>query len=482
MSMDLSDDRASPALLSSPSTLFLLALTVACGNFMVNLDQNVVVTALPGIGASLARAPGELGLVITIYVLSLVICMPLGGWLTERFGTRSCYAGALAIFGLASVACGLADSLGILVLARAVQGFGGALMGTVGQVAVLRAYPRSRVLKINIYMSLAAQLGSVVGPVVGGALTTYLSWHWIFFINVPLALGAAAMAMSSFPPKTGGPAPRLDLAGFMLMGIGMTLLVFSMDSLGERSGSLWITAALLALSAAFLLGAVVYLLRARQPLLDLRLFKIRTVRVSLLTGGGLDTIGMFSVSLLLPLMFQVGFGMSAVQAGTWTFAIGFGSMASRVFVPALLKKYGFRRILVVNTPIAAALVAGFALFDSSTPIWAALAYIFVFGLSRSVQWGAAANLSYADVMEEQLPDFSALYYISWRAAVSISVGTATALLSLLASGNGTSSADDFRLAFILEALVTLGAVLAYRTLAVDDGRSVSGYGPDHPSD
>src|ERR1043166_7509959 len=285
MSAELSQNRASPAPLSSPGTLFLLALTVASGNFMVNLDQNIVVTALPGIGATLARTPGELGLVITIYVLSLVICMTLGSWLTERFGTRSCYTGALAVFAVASIACGLANSLGILVLARAVQGFGGALMGTVGQVVILRAYPRSRVLKINIYLSLAAQLGSLVGPLVGGALTTYLSWHWIFFINVPLALGATALAMSCFPRKTSGPAPRLDLIGFLLMSTGMTLLVFSMDSLGDRTSSWWMTAGLLVLSAAFLLGAIFYLLRAHHPLLDLRLFKMRAVRASPLTRG-----------------------------------------------------------------------------------------------------------------------------------------------------------------------------------------------------
>lgn len=481
MSAESSQNNAAAAL-PSAGTLLLLGLTVACGNFMVNLDQNIVVTALPGIGATLARAPRELGLVLTIYVLSLVICMPLGGWMTERFGTRRCYTGALATFALASIACGLANSLGILVLARAVQGFGGALMGTVGQVVILRAYPRSRVLKINIYMSLAAQLGSVVGPVVGGALTTYLSWHWIFFINVPLALAGAALAMSSFPGKTSGPAPRLDLIGFMLMSIGMTLLVFSMDSLGDRAAAGWMKGGLLLLSAAFLLGATVYLLRARHPLLDLRLFRIRSVRASLVTGGGLDTIGMFSVSLLLPLMFQVGFGMSAVQAGTWTFAIGVGSMMSRAFLPRLLKAYGFRRVLVVNTPIGAALVAGFALFDASTPTWIALAYILVFGLSRSIQWGASSNLSYADVTEDQLADFSALYFISWRAAVSISVGTATALLSLLASSDGTSSIGDFRIAFLVEALLTLCAVLAYRKLGAADGQSISGFGTGHPTD
>jgi EmrB/QacA subfamily drug resistance transporter len=442
---------------------------------MVSLDQNIVVTALPGIAATLGRAPSALGLVITIYVLSLIVSMPLAGWLTERFGTRACYVSALAVFAGASIGCGLSDSLWMLVLARALQGFGGAMMGTVGQVAILRAFPRSRILKINIYMSLASQVGPLVGPLAGGALTTYLSWHWIFFVNAPLALGGAALAMFSFPAKSSGHAPRLDLIGFMLMSIGMTLLVFSMDSLGDRSGSGRMAIGLLLLSAAALSAAVVYLLRARDPLLDLRLLRIRTVRASLLTGGGLDTIGMTSVTLLLPLMFQVGFGMTAVQAGSWTFIIGIGSLFPRLFLPPLLKRYGFRRLLVMNTPVVALLTAGFALFQATTPMWFGLAYIFVFGLFRSIQWGTASNLSYADVGPEQLAHFSALYYIFWRLSVSISMGTATALLSLMASPDGTSSVGDFRVVLVLEALITLCAVLAYRRLSADDGASVSGY-------
>ncbi|TXH38929.1 MAG: MFS transporter [Rhodospirillaceae bacterium] len=466
----------------SASTLFFLPLAVACGNFMVNLDQNIVVTALPGIGLTLGRAPSQLGLVITVYVLSLIVSMPLGGWLTDRFGTRACYCGALASFAAASIACGLATSLWALVLARALQGFGGALMGTVGQVAILRAFPRSKILKINIYMSLASQLGPLVGPLVGGALTTYLSWHWIFFINVPLALAAAALAISYFPPKRPGRVPRLDVVGFMLMSAGMTLLVFSMDSLGDRSYSGWAATGLLTLSLLALGAAVFYLCQARNPLLDLRLLNIRTIRISLLTGGGLDTIGLTSVTLLLPMMFQVGFGMTAVESGSWTFVIGIGSIMSRFFLPHLLKRWGFRRILVWNTPIVAALVGGFALFQATTPMWLGLTYIFVFGLFRSVQWGTASNLSYADVGAEQLADFSALFYIFWRLAVSISMGTASALLSLWASTDGVSSPGDFRVIFITEALITLCAFLAYRRLTVDDGAAVSGYRSDLASD
>jgi EmrB/QacA subfamily drug resistance transporter len=467
-----------PALPLSASALFFLPLTVAFGNFMVNLDQNIVVTALPGIGVTLGRAPSQLGLVMTIYVLTLIVSMPLGGWLTNRLGTRACYSGALISFAVASIACGLAANLWTLVLARALQGFGGALMGTVGQVAILRTFPRSRILKINLYMSLAAQVGPLVGPLVGGALTTYLSWHWIFFINVPLALGAAALAATYFPAKEDGPAPKLDLLGFMLVSAGMTLLVFGMDSIGDRNHPAWMATGMLVLSMLVLGAAILYLYQARNPLLDLRLLKIRTIRISLFTGGGLDTIGMTSVTLLLPMMFQVGFGMTAVQSGSWTFVIGIGSLLPRLFLPRLLRQYGFRRVLVVNTPIIAVLIGGFALFQATTPMWLGLAYIFIFGISRSLQWGTAGNLSYSDVSSAQLADFSAFYYIFWRLSVSISIGSASALLSLMASADGSSSANDFRIVFLVEALITFCALFAYRRLAADDGAAVSGYRSD----
>ncbi|RWC19819.1 MAG: MFS transporter [Mesorhizobium sp.] len=450
----------------------LLPATVACGVFMTSLDQNVVVTALPGIGESLARPPSQLGLLITVYVASLII---LGGWAADRFGLRNVYCFALLVFASASALCGLSENIWMLVASRALQGFGGALMGTLGQVVILSSFPRDRTLKINMYISLAGQSGPLVGPLVGGTLTTYVSWRWIFYINIPIALIAALLAASLFPSATKPVRTPFDFPGFLLVGSGMALLVFGMDSLAAKDAAAGIIAAELGAAVAILTVASFYCLRVRNPLLDLKLLRIRTFRVSFLTGGGLDTIGLSSVVFLLPLMFQLGFGMSAVQAGSLTFVAAIGSLLTRFMMPRILNRFGFRRVLVTNTPIVACLVAGFASMQASLPAWIVLAYIFIFGVFRSVQWASTGNLSYSDVAPEQLARFSALYYILWQLAVAISVGLAAALLSLLASG-GHASVNDFRILFLIEGLITLCALFAYLRLTPQDGAHVSGHG------
>jgi EmrB/QacA subfamily drug resistance transporter len=460
-----------------PASL-LLPITVACGNFMTGLDQNVVITALPAIGRSLGEAPARLGLTLTAYVAALIIALPLGGWASDRFSARRAYCLAALIFTVASALCGLADTFPELVAARIVQGFGGALMGTVGQVVILSSFPRQKTLKINVYISLASQAAPMVGPLVGGALATYLSWRWIFFINLPVGLLVAALAARLFPAHASKQAQPFDGIGFLLTGAGIALLVFGMNGIGDDTFPGWVVGIQLAAGLALLALAIRHALRTSHPLLDLSLLRIRTLRISLLTGGGLDTIGLTAVMFILPLMLQVGFGMTAAHSGSLTFLAAVGSLSARMLLPALLRRLGFRRLLVTNTPTLAVLVAAFALLQPSTPIWMMAGLIIVFGALRSFQFGSAGNLSYADVPPESLARFSAMYYVTWQLAVALSIGATSALLAWLATDQPKLTPAEFHTAFVIASFVALSAVIAYLRLKPEDGRLVSGHKAD----
>jgi len=453
----------------------LVPITVACGSLMSSLDQNVVVTALPAIGRSLGEPPSQLGLVITSYVASLIVSMPIGGWAAPRFGLRRSYCAAVLIFGLASILCGMASASWALYAARGLQGFGGALMGTLGQFVVLSSFPRERTLKINTFIALANQMGLLLGPLVGGALTTYLSWRWIFFVNAPLVCAASIGASLFFPVRAVTRRMRFDLPGFLLIGAGMAMLVFGMDALARNNGPGWVAATELTLAVTILAIATGYFLVVPQPLLDIRLLHIRTFRVSFLTGGGIDTITLAAVLFLLPLMFQVGFGMTAVQSGSLTFAAAVGSLLVRVGMPRLLQRFGFRNVLVFNTPLIAAIAGGFAFFHAGMPYWIAVAYIFAFGMFRAIQWSSSGNLAYSDIGQDQLAHFSALYYILSQLGVAIGIGLASALLSLLSRQERHASVGDFRIVFVVEGVVTLAALFGYLSLKPGDGINVSGH-------
>lgn len=457
----------------SKAASLLVPVTVACGNLMTSLDQNVVVTALPAIGRSLGEPPTQLGSIVTVYTASLIVAMPTGGWAAARFGLRRSYFTAVLIFGSASILCGVASSPWTLNATRSLQGLGGALMSTLGQVAVLSSFPREQTLRINTFVALAKQMGLMFGPLVGGALTACLSWRWIFFVNVPLACAASMGATLFFPV---GPSARrmpFDLAGFLLVGAGTVTLVFGLDALS--ADNLRIAATELALAVMILAIATIYFLVVPQPLLDIRLLRIRTFRVSFLTGGGIDTITLTSVLFLLPLMFQVGFGMTAVQSGSLTFTAALGSLLARVAMPSLLRRFGFRKVLVFNTPVVAAIAGGFAFFRAGLPSWIAVAYIFTFGMFRAVQWSSTGNLAYSDIRQEQLAHFSALYYILAQLGVAIGIGLASAMLSLLSRHERYASSDGFRVVFVVEGVVTLVALFGYLSLKPEDGIQVSGH-------
>lgn len=461
---------------SIQSASLLIPVTVAGGNFMTGLDQSVVITALPLIANSLGEQATALGLVLTAYIAALIIALPLGGWASDRFGARTAYLTAASLFTISSLLCGMSSNLPELVASRILQGVGGALMGTIGQVVVLSTFSRDRTLRINTFTTLASQIAPIIGPVVGGLLATYVSWRWIFYINLPIGIVVVLCAATLFPALKRPERRSLDTMGFFLVATGTVLLVFGMNDLTVKPLPGLRIVAELAAAAGLLSMAVRHCLTRANPVLDLRLLKIRSLRVSLLTGGGLDTIGLNGVLFTLLFLLQIGFGMTAAQAGSLTFLAAVGSVAIRLVMPKIICRFGFRTVLVANTPTLAVIVMSFILLTPSTPEWIIGGLIFIFGVLRSCQWSATGNLSYVDVPPEKLGHFSAIYFVLWQMAVAVGMGLSSALVSLLADQNGRIPLSAFHVSLAVEATIVLLAVVAYRTLRHDDGSAVSGHG------
>ena len=341
------DDEPVYAILQNPRLRLLIPLTVAFAFLMEQLDSTIITTAIPDMAMELHVTPLSMNLAITSYILSLAVFIPVSSWFADRFGTRRVFAGALALFTIGSGLCGLSSSLPVLVLMRVIQGFGGAMMTPVGRLILLRSFPRSELVTAMTYMVVPAVVGPTIGPLLGGLLTTYASWRWLFYVNVPFGLAGIAFCLRFIGDTRMAEPPRFDLPGFLLCGAGLALLQFGLENVGRPMLPRYGVVLLFAAGAGCLAIFALHALRTSEPALDLRLFKIRTLRVSSL-GGGVSRVGINAVPFMLPLMLQLGFGLSPVQSGSLTFVTSLGTLAVRPISATLLRRLGFRNLLTVE--------------------------------------------------------------------------------------------------------------------------------------
>ena len=352
----------------------LIPITVATGLFMENTDSTVLATSLPAIAADLHQDPIALKLALTSYLVSLAIFIPISGWMADRHGARTVFGAALTVFLVGSVACALSGSLPAFVLARFIQGMGGAMMVPVGRLVMLRSIPRHELVGAMAWLTMPALIGPVIGPPLGGFITTYLHWRWIFLINVPIGLAGIVLTRMHFENVREPDRPPLDLPGFALSGCGLALFMIGLSSAGRHLVPLELSVAG-AVGGAVLLGLYVrHARRCTAPLLDLRLLRSPTFRSGLL-GGMLFRVGVGAIPFLLPLMLQIGFGLTPLQSGLLTFASAAGAMFMKTLAARILRAYGFRSVLVWNGLIASAFLAGQGLFTAATPIWLMLAAV-----------------------------------------------------------------------------------------------------------
>ena len=453
-----------------------IPLLVACALFMQNIDSSMIATALPAMAESLHEDPLRLNLAITSYLLALAIFIPVSGWMSDRYGARRVFRAAVLVFALGSVLSGLADSLPELVAFRILQGMGGAMMVPVARALMLRAVPKSELLRAMTFLTMPALLGPVIGPPLSGFIVTYFDWRWIFFINLPIGVAGAILITILIKEVREDNVERLDWRGFVLAGLGLAGLMFGLETIGRGGLPLELTVAMLALGAAL---TALYVLHARRhpaPMIDLSLLRIPTFRATAM-GGTLFRVATGAVPFLLPVMFQLGFGLSPLESGLLTFATAIGALSVRPLAAPIVRFFGFRRLLLSNVAVNVAFFFGYALFTPDTPHGLIFAALLFGGFFRSLQLTAMNTMGYADVAPARMSRASSFASMVQQLAQTLGVAVGALVLHVvLAMRGGTElAAGDFMPAFLTVGCISLTSILAFLPLARDSGAEVSGH-------
>ena len=453
-----------------------LPWVVATALFMEQLDSTIVNTAIPAMAHSLGVTPLSLKAVVTSYTLSLAVCIPLSGWLAERFGSRRVFLWALAMFTLSSVLCGLAVSAPMLVAARVPQGIAAAMMMPVGRMAIVRTFAKGELLLAMNFVIIPALLGPLLGPTVGGLIVHWASWREIFFVNLPVGLAALWFGHKHMPDYHGDAARPLDVRGLLLFGGGAGLLSWLLEIFGEHDlagGEMW---ALFGVALVLFLAYGWHAHSAPYPLLRLSLLRTRTFRVAVL-GGFVTRLGVGGMPFLLPLLFQLGLGLPAWQAGLLMMPAAAAAMVMKVVSTALLRRFGYRQILVVNTVLVAITMASYALVTPATPIIAIVMLGLVMGLFNSLQFSSMNTMAYADIEERDVSMASTM--ASTLQQMSLSFGLACGSLATgyyladLPQTDRVAVLEALHYAFVSLAGLTLVSSLSFRALHSGDGDNVS---------
>jgi EmrB/QacA subfamily drug resistance transporter len=448
----------------------LLALLVAVTFFMENLDATVITTAIPQMARDFASSPVALNIGVSAYLLAVAVFIPMSGWLAERFGARTVFASAILIFTLASILCGLSDTLAMFTLSRILQGIGGAMMVPVGRMVVLRVTEKKEMVKTIAFITWPGLIAPVLGPPLGGLIVTYGHWPWIFWLNIPLGILAIIATAYLVPQFKSEQRRPFDVRGFVLTATACTSLIIALEALGQMHLSFGIPL-LLGMLCSWL--AYRHSFRYAQPLLPFSAMKIATFRNAVI-GGSFFRASINAVPYLLPLLFQLGFGWSAAQAGAmvlWVFA---GNLAMKPATTWLMKRWGFRRVLMFNGMISLAAMLGCLLLNPSLGYFAIAAILFVGGLSRSLQFSCYNSLGFADVPQNKMSDASVVFSIFFQFSMSAGIALAALFLraSMLWQEHSEIAQSDIHIAFAGVALLVLLSLFDVMRLEKNAGAQV----------
>jgi EmrB/QacA subfamily drug resistance transporter len=455
----------------------LIPLIVATALFMENMDSTVIATSLPAIAIDIGTSPLTLKLAITSYLLSLAVFIPASGWTADRFGARMVFSIAIAIFMVGSIGCALSTSVTHFVIARIVQGFGGAMMTPVGRLVLLRSIDKSALVNAMAWVTVPALVGPVIGPPLGGFITTYLSWHWIFLINIPIGLLGIFMALRYIDPIRSEDPERFDLYGLVLAGIGLGGIAFGLSVAGLNLLPWSVVAALVAIGAISMTLYVIHARRTASPVLDFALLRLPTMRATII-GGFLFRLGIGALPFLLPLLMQVGFGLSPLRSGLVTFSSAVGAMGMKTLAARIIKTFGFRNIMVINAVVSSVFLAACALFTIATPLLLIMILLVVGGFFRSLQFTAINTLAYSEVEPAQMSRATTLVSVNQQLAVSagVAVGAFSVEATLWVHHTSELIASDFAPGFLVVSIISAISSYFFFQMPVDAGHQVSGRG------
>jgi len=468
-----------PAPLISAETRAYMPWLVAVALFMENLDATIVNTAVPVMSASLGVEPLSLKAVLTSYTLSLAVFIPISGWMADRFGTKRVFALAIALFALGSLLCGIGMNVPMLVVSRILQGMGGAMMTPVGRIALVRSFPRSEMITAMNYVVIPALIGPLVGPFLGGLIVHWWHWRVIFLINLPFAAIGLWLARRHMPDFNDPDTPKFDTWGFILFGAGVALFSYVLEIFGEHTLPVWLSGVLLGVAAVLLAFYGWHSRHIAEPVLAMWLLRTRTFAVSVL-GGFVTRLGIGGMPFLLPLLYQIGLGYLPWQAGLLTMPQALAAIGMKVASRPLLRRFGHRQILILNTVLIGCTIMMFTLIRPGTPVWVILLISLTQGFFSSLQFTSMNTLTFADVSDANASKASSISSTAQQMSLSFGVACSALLAAFFLGGvdqtNPAQAVPALHHAFFAMGAITIFSSLTFWRLKPADGDNVSGHG------
>ena len=467
--------------MSNPRSPLLISFLIAGAFFMENLDGTIIATALPQMARDFHVGTVQMNIGMTAYMLTLAVFIPISGWVADRLGARTVFASAIGLFTFASLLCGLAHGLTEFTLVRILQGGGGAMMMPVGRLIVLRTTPPERLTQAIMYITWPGLTALVIGPPLGGLITTYASWHWIFFLNLPLGAVALVLALLWIENLRAEERHPFDWLTFLLGGTASTALVYAMELVGGANQHWQTPAALVLLSlTAGLLAVLPARRRPATSLIDLEALR-RSTYAQAVYGASAFRVAVSVLPFLLPLMFQLAFGLSAFRSGLYVLALFAGDLSMKSLVVQVLRRFGFRRVMIVNGILTAVSLAACATLGPSTPVPLLVSILFLHGAFRSMEFTCMGTLAYTEIPPQRMSRANGFLSAVIQLGMGLGVPVGAISLRLMARAHGDSLATpalrDFHCAILVAAVLALGPVFNSLVLAEDAGSATSGHQP-----